>query len=137
MIDVPLACGMWELRPRVIAAGDWELDPIDEIAALPSPVRAELIGDSAAWPDDYVVLKGWSEGAAIPQEALEEADDGDGVKAGFVARPGCRIAYEARRSCKVVRAELGRAQTPTAGWPAARHGKRRSCGARLAASHSN
>ena len=67
-IDVALACGVWESRPRVMTTGDWlsELDPNDEIAALPSPVREELVGDGAAWPNDYVVVKGCSEGAAIP-----------------------------------------------------------------------
>ena len=88
LIDVALACGMWELRPRAMTAADWlsELDPNDEIAALPEPVREELIGGSAAWRDDYVVVKGWSEGTADLQEAMDEADDGDGVKAGFFAR---------------------------------------------------
>ena len=88
LIDVALACGMWELRPRAMTAGDWlsELDPNDEIAALPPPVREELIGGSAAWPDDYIVVKGWSEGTAVLQEAMEEADDADRVKAGFFAR---------------------------------------------------
>ena len=88
LIDVALACGMWELRPRAMTAGDWlsELDPNDEIAALPSPVREELIGGSAAWRDDYVVVKGWSEGTAVLQEAMDEAGDGDGVMARFFAR---------------------------------------------------
>ena len=37
---------MWELRPRAMTAENWlsELDPKDEIAALPSPVLEELIG---------------------------------------------------------------------------------------------
>ena len=50
LIDVALACGMWELRPRTMTARDWlsELDPNEEIAALPEPVREELIGGSAA-----------------------------------------------------------------------------------------
>ena len=88
LIDVALAYGMWELRPRAMTAGDWlsELDPNDEIAALPKPVREELVGGSAAWRDDYVVVKGWSEGTAVLQEAMDEADDRDGVKAGFFAR---------------------------------------------------
>ena len=88
LIDVALACGMWELRPRAMTPGDWlsELDPNDKIAALPAPVREELIGGSAAWRDDYVVVKGWSEGTAVLQEAMEEAGDADGVKAGFFAR---------------------------------------------------
>ena len=65
-IDVALACGMWEWRPRATTAGDWlsELDPNDEMAALPSPVREELVGGSAAWSDDYRVAKGWSGGTA-------------------------------------------------------------------------
>ena len=88
LIDVALACGMWELRPRAMTAADWlsELDPNDEIGALPEPVREELIGGSAAWRDDYVVVKGWSEGTAVLQEAMDEAGDGNGVKAGFFAR---------------------------------------------------
>ena len=88
LIDVVLACGMWELRPRAMSAGYWlsELDPNEEIAALPEPVREELIGGSAAWWDDYVVVKGWSEGTAVLQEAMDEADDADRVKAGFFAR---------------------------------------------------
>ena len=88
LIDVALACGMWELRPRAMSAGDWlsELDPNDEIAALPEPVREELVAGSAAWQDDYVVVKGWSEGTAILLEAMDEASDADGVKTGFFAR---------------------------------------------------
>ena len=88
LIDVALACGMWELRPRAMAAEDWlsELDPDDEIAALPAPVREELVGGSAAWRDDYVVVKGWSEGATLLLEAMDEAKDADGVKTGFFAR---------------------------------------------------
>ena len=36
-----------------MTAGNWlsELDPNDEIAALPEPVRQELIEGSAAWLD--------------------------------------------------------------------------------------
>ena len=88
LIDVALACGMWEMRPRAMTTGDWlsELDPNDEIAGLPEPVREELVGGSAAWRDDYVVVKGWSEGTAVLQEAMDEAGDGDGVKTGFFAR---------------------------------------------------
>ena len=88
LIDVAMACGMWELRPRAMTAGDWlsELDPTEEIAALPEPVREELIGGSSAWRDDYIVVKGWSEGTAVLQQAMEEARDTDGVKASFFAR---------------------------------------------------
>ena len=54
LIDVALACGMWQLRPRAMTAGDWlsALDPNEEIGALPEPVREEPIGGSAAWRDD-------------------------------------------------------------------------------------
>ena len=50
LIDVVLASGMWQSRPRAMTAGDWlsELNPSDEIAALPEPVRNDLIGGSAA-----------------------------------------------------------------------------------------
>ena len=49
-------------------------------------MREELVAGSAAWQDDYVVVKGWSEGTAILLEAMDEASDADGVKAGFFAR---------------------------------------------------
>ena len=88
LIDVALSCGMRELRPRAMSAREWlsELDPDDGIGALPLPVRQELVGGSAAWPDDYRVVKGWSAGTAILQDAMEEAEDADRVKAGFFAR---------------------------------------------------
>ena len=88
LIDVALSCGMRELRPRAMGAGEWlsELDPDDGIAALPEPVREELIGGSAAWPDDYCVVKGWSGGTAILQDAMQESDEADRVRAGFFAR---------------------------------------------------
>ena len=62
----------------------------------------ELIGGSAAWPDDYIVVKGWSEGTVILQDAMEEANEGDWVKAGSFAawnrgartgRCGCCAAH--------------------------------------------
>ena len=84
LVDVALAFGMWELRSRAMTAQDWlsELDTDGEIARLPAVVREELTGGSAAWPDDYIVVRGWSEGTAI----LQEADDEDQVKAAFLAR---------------------------------------------------
>ena len=87
-----LRAGCWESRPRVMTTGDWlsELDPNDEIAALPSPVREKLVGDGAAWPDDYVVVKGCSEGAAILQEAMEEAPALRQVLAWIALAPGWR-----------------------------------------------
>ena len=99
---------MWEWRPRATTAGDWlsELDPNDEMAALPSPVREKLVGGSAAWSDNYVVVKCWSEGAAILQEAMEEAYDGHRVKAGFFARLESRhedCALRMLRSAQVLK----------------------------------
>ena len=46
LVDVALACGMWELRPPAMTARDWlsELDPNVEIAGLPAVVREGLIG---------------------------------------------------------------------------------------------
>ena len=55
-------------------------------AALPAVVREELIGGSAAWPDDYIVVTGWSEETALLHEAMQEAEDKDQVKAAFFAR---------------------------------------------------
>ena len=88
LIDVALSCGMRELRPRAMSAGEWlsELDPDDGIPALPDPVREELVRGSAAWPDDYRVVKGWSGGTAILQQAMDESDEADRVRAGFFAR---------------------------------------------------
>ena len=93
LVDVALACGMWELRPHAMTAQDWlsELDPDGEIARLPAVVREELIGGSAAWPEDYIVVVGWSEGTAILHEAMQEADGEDQVLFGaWVARRSAR-----------------------------------------------
>ena len=88
LIDVALSCGMRELRPRAMSAGEWlsDLDPDDGIAALPRPVREELVGGSAAWPDDYRVVKGWSAGAAVLRQAMEESGEADRLRARFFAR---------------------------------------------------
>ena len=86
LVDVALACGMWELRPPAITARDWlsELDPNGEIAGLPAVVREELIGGSVAWPEDYIVVRGWSEGTTMLHEAIEEGDGENQVKAAFL-----------------------------------------------------
>ena len=88
LIDVALSCGMRELRPQAMSAGEWlsDLDPDDGIAALPQPVREELVGGSAAWPDDYRVVKGWSAGTAVLQQAMDESDEADRLRARFFAR---------------------------------------------------
>ena len=46
----------------------------------------ELVGGSAAWPDDYRDVKGWSGGTAILQQFMEEADEAERVRVGFFAR---------------------------------------------------
>ena len=66
-------------------------------AALPAVVREELIGGSAGWPDDYIVVRGWSEGTALLHEAMQEAEDKDQVKAAFFARLESRREDWARR----------------------------------------
>ena len=76
-----------------------EFDPNDEIAALPEPVREELIGCSAACREGDIVVKGWSEGTAVLQEALDEADEGVWVTAGFFGRLGPRRGDWAPRCC--------------------------------------
>ena len=99
LVDVALACGMWELRPRAMTAHEWvlELDQDGEIPALPAVVREELIGGSTAWPDDYIAVRGWSEGTALLHEAMQEGDDEDQVKAAFLARLETRREDWARR----------------------------------------
>ena len=49
LVDVALACGMWELRTPAMTARDWlsELDPNGEIAELPAVVRETWTG--ARW----------------------------------------------------------------------------------------
>ena len=60
-------------------------------------MREELIGGSAAWPDDYIVVRGWSEGTALLHEAMQEGDDEDQVKAAFLTRLETRREDWARR----------------------------------------
>ena len=60
-------------------------------------VREELIGGSAACPDDYIVVRGWSQGTALLHEAMQEGDDEDQVKAAFLARLETRCEHWALR----------------------------------------
>ena len=48
--------------------------------------RRRRPGSMNSWPEDYIVVRGWSEGTAILHEAMQEADDEDQVKAAFLAR---------------------------------------------------
>ena len=88
LVDVALACGLAELRPRVMTTQDWldELDPAGEIAGLEGAEREDLVEESAAWPDRHPMVETWSEGTAIYQDALDEARAGDGTEAAFWAR---------------------------------------------------
>ena len=60
-------------------------------------VQEELIGGSAACPDDYIVVRGWSQGTALLHEAMQEGDDEDQVKAAFRARLETRCEHWALR----------------------------------------
>ena len=88
LIDVALACGMWELRPRAMTAVRLAVGARSERRDR-GTARAGARGADRGLrgvADDYIVVKGWSEGTAVLQEAMDEAGDGDGVKAGFFAR---------------------------------------------------
>ena len=92
LIDVALACGLAELRPRPMTAQDWveELDPASEVAGLEAAAREDLVAESAAWPERHPMVETWSEGTAIYRDALDEADTGDGTEAAFWARMEAR-----------------------------------------------
>ena len=79
-----VGCGMWELRARAITARDClsELDPDDEIAAIPLPVRKELIGGEC--------------GLAGRLRRGEGLDGGDGGPAGSHGGGGRRIRSNGR-----------------------------------------
>ena len=88
LIDVALACGLAELRPRAMTAQDWldELDPAGGIPALEAAEREDLVEESAAWQDRHPMVEAWSEGTAIYRDARDEARGWDGTEAAFWAR---------------------------------------------------
>ncbi len=88
LIDAALACGLGELRPRPMAAGDWlaEVDPEGEIAGLPARERERLIARSATWPDDHPIVDTWFEGTAVFDEALKSASGTRQPEAAFWER---------------------------------------------------
>ena len=88
LIDVVLACRLGELRPRSITTADWlaELDPKEEIAALPAAQRENLIVRSATWPANHPETKYWAEGTALYDEVVESVFDIEQVAPAFWAR---------------------------------------------------
>ena len=88
LIDVAVAGGLAELRPRPMTARDLldELDPEGEIAGLAPGEREVLVEESAAWPGRHPAVEAWSEGTAIYREALIETRSGEGTEEVFWAR---------------------------------------------------
>ena len=88
LIDVAVAGGLAELRPRTMTVQDWmdELDPEGDIAGLAPAEREELVEESAAWPGRHPAVEAWSEGTAIYREAVVETPSGDGTEEAFWAR---------------------------------------------------
>ena len=92
LIDVALACGLAELRPRPMTAQDWvdELDPAGEVAGLEAAGREDLVAESAAWADRFPMVETWCEGTAIYRDALDETRADDGTEAAFWTRMEAR-----------------------------------------------
>ena len=87
LIDVAVAGGITELRPRPMTVQDWldELDAGEEIGGLGPAEREVLIEESAAWPGRHPAVEAWSEGTAIYRKALEETRSGGGTEEAFWA----------------------------------------------------
>lgn len=88
LIDVALACGLTELRPRRMTVRDWadELDAEGEISGLGETEREALVGESAAWPDRHPAVETWSEATALYREALDEAGASNATEEAFWSR---------------------------------------------------
>ena len=87
LIDVAVAGGIAELRPRPMTVQDWldELDAGEEIGGLGPAEREVLVEESAAWPGRHPAVEAWSEGTAIYRKALEETRSGEGTEEAFWA----------------------------------------------------
>jgi len=61
LIDVAVAAGLAQLRPRALAGANWlkVLDPEGELAALTPQKRGRLINASAGWSDRVVAVDTW------------------------------------------------------------------------------
>ena len=88
LIDVAVAGGLAELRPRPMTVRDWleELDPDGEIAGLTAADREVLVEESAAWPGRHPAVEAWSEGTAIYREAVVETRSREGTEEAFWVR---------------------------------------------------
>ena len=88
LIDVAVAGGLAELRPRPMTLRDWldELDRDGEIAGLAPAEREVLIEESAAWPGRHPAVEAWSEGTALYRDAVVETPSGEGTEEAFWAR---------------------------------------------------
>ena len=85
LIDVVVAGGLTELRPKPMTVPDWmnELDPDGEIAGLAPPERKLLVEESGAWPERHPAVEAWSEGTAIYRAALRERRSGEKTEGAF------------------------------------------------------
>ena len=92
LIDVAVAGGLAELRPRPMTVRDWldELDPDGEIAGLAPADREVLVEESAAWPGRHPAVEAWSEGTAIYRDAVVETRSREGTEEAFWARMEAR-----------------------------------------------
>ena len=88
LIDVALACGLTELRPRPMTIGDWTntLDGEGEFSGLEETEREALIREGAAWPDRRPAVEAWSEGTVLYREALNQAGASNGTEEAFWSR---------------------------------------------------
>ena len=88
LVEVALACGLTELRPRPMTARAWlaKLDPTGEIERLPEPEREQLIARSARWPADHEILRTWFEGTKEFDEAVKRTSDAGDEEAVFWER---------------------------------------------------
>ena len=88
LIDVAVAGGLAELRPRPMTVRDWldELDSDGEIAGLAPADREVLVEESAAWPGRHPAVEAWSEGTAIYRDAVVETRSREGTEEAFWVR---------------------------------------------------
>lgn len=89
LIDVALACELGELRPRPMAARDWLtlVDPGGALSGLPAQDRERLVEHSRTWPDDHPLVRTWTEGTMLIEQARNDASDPQqGMEPAFWAR---------------------------------------------------
>ena len=104
MIDIALACEMWELRRRAMTAADWlsEVDLNDGVRRARRAGGRGLTGDSAAWRDDR-----WGEGLVGGHGGpVGSAGVGRGCGRGDGRIPGPTRLAE-RMSCRALKGSAG------------------------------